>query len=115
MVTASTTKDLADDVAIEKAQILSEFHLPTVAVQKTNEAVETVMPNFEEQSKVKFDDQEETHKAMHSIETSQPQMKEEVEACGNFAQDILHAKAKNTKASKSRDSSVPRLQEIVIP
>merc|ERR1712079_38977 len=115
MITTSSTKDLADDTPIAKAQILSEVHLPTTAVQKTNETVETVLPNFEKQTKVRFDDQEETYKAMQSIETSQSQMKELVEPCGSFAQNIDLSEAKTTKALKSRDSSLSRVQEIVTP
>merc|ERR1712008_143390 len=115
MITASSTKVLADNTTIAKAQISSEVHLPATAVQKTTEALETVMPNFEKQTKVKFDDQEETHQAMQSIEASQPQMKEVVEPCGNFAQNIALPEGKTTKALKSRDSSISRVQEIVTP
>merc|ERR1712062_714602 len=52
---------------------------------------------------------------MQSIETSQSQMKEVVEPCGSFAQNIDLSEAKTTKALKSRDSSLSRVQQIVTP
>jgi len=57
----------------------------------------------------------ETYKAMQSIETSQSQMKEVIEPCDSFAQNIDLSEAKTTKALKSRDSSLSRVQEIVTP
>ena len=115
MISTLSAQPLLYDKPTAKAQVLSETNLPLAPEEACYETFETVMPHFEKRSKVKFEDEEEKHEALQNIESLKSQMKEFVEPCGSLNENAPLIKANTTKASRSRDNSVSRSQEAVVP
>ena len=114
MISTLSTQPLVHDKPTAKAELLSETNLPLAPEETCYETLETVMPHFEKQTKVKFEDEEEKHEAIKNIESLKSQMKELVEPCGSLTGNVQLIEANKTKASRSRDNSVSRSQEAVV-
>ena len=115
MISTLSTQPLVHDKPTAKAELLTETNLPLAPEEACYETLETVMPHFEKQSKVKFEDEEEKHEVIRNIESLKSQIKEFVEPCGNLTGNVPLFEVDKTKASRSRDNSVSRSQEAVVP
>merc|ERR1711971_565915 len=114
MISTPSTQPLVHDKPTAKAELMTETNLPLAPEEACYETLETVMPHFEKQSKVKFEDEEEKHEVIQNIKSLKSQIKEFVEPCGNLTGNVPLFEVDKKKASRSRDNSVSRSQEAVV-